>query len=279
MSLGPATALCHRDSAYGRPVYATRRDGEPVDRRRQREDRLTLASSAPVRRKTVPAICHGRNPGIGMVRRTQEGDLMTSKRAGSVYKRCGCREDTAGLRLGASCQRLGEEGHGSWFFSMDLPRHVGGVRRRLRRGGYATREDAGCALERLRLPGGRVLTVADWLEVWLTTRVRLRATTMRSYSAHVRRYLIPHLGMVLLAELDAGHLEKVFTALLTQEKLTVATLRRVHSTLRSALNAAVREKLGDVPVDQDRSPRYLYSILRGARSELVSVGELRELRE
>jgi len=31
--------------------------------------------------------------------------------------------------------------------------------------------------------------------------------------------------------------------------------------------------LGDVTVDQDRSRGYLYSILRSARSELVSVGE------
>jgi hypothetical protein len=133
---------------------------------------------------------------------------MVTKPSGSVYKRCGCRAGAAGLRLGASCPRLAEEGHGSWFFSFDLPRHVGGLRRRVRRGGYATQGDAERALQRMRLPGVRALTVADWLEIWLTTRVRLRATTMRSYSAHVRRYLIPHLGMVLLAEVDVGHLER-----------------------------------------------------------------------
>ena len=107
---------------------------------------------------------------------------MGRKPPGSVYKRCGCRKGRAGLRLGTSCPRLAEDDHGSWFFSLDLPRHVGGLRRRVRRGGYATRQEAECALRRLRLPGGRVLTVADWLEIWLTARVKLRSTTMRGYS-------------------------------------------------------------------------------------------------
>jgi hypothetical protein len=31
-----------------------------------------------------------------------------------------------------SCPRLGEAGHGSWYFSLDLPRHVDEGRRRLR---------------------------------------------------------------------------------------------------------------------------------------------------
>jgi hypothetical protein len=35
----------------------------------------------------------------------------------------------------------------------------------------------------------------------------------------------------------------------------------------------LHDMLRDVAVDQDRSQRYLYSILRSARSELVSVGE------
>jgi integrase len=161
-------------------------------------------------------------------------------------------EGEAGLRLGSSCPQLADEDHGSWFFSLDLPRHVGGLRRRVRRGGYASREDAGHALERMRLPGGRVLTVADWLGIWLTARVRLRATTLRTYSAHVHRYLAPHLQTVLLAELDVSHLERLFTALLAQEGLTVATVRRVHSTLRTALNAVVWERL--IP---DNPARYL----------------------
>lgn len=119
---------------------------------------------------------------------------MGMKRAGSVYARCGCRQGRAGARRGASCSRLGELGHGSWFFSLDLPRTAGGRRCRVRRGGYATRQAAGQALEQLQVPGGRVLTVADWLVTWLETRARLRENTRRGYAAHIHRYLIPQLA-------------------------------------------------------------------------------------
>jgi site-specific recombinase XerD len=93
---------------------------------------------------------------------------------------------------------------------------------------------------------------------WLETRARLRENTRRGYAAHIHRYLILHLGTVLLAELHIGHLEKVFTALL-KEGMTAATARRVHSTLRSALNTAVRERLL-----ADNPARYL-KLSRGRR--------------
>jgi integrase len=188
---------------------------------------------------------------------------MGRKRAGSVYPRCGCRQGRAGLRRGASCPQLGEEGHGSWFFSLDLPRALGGRRRRVRRGGYATRHAAEQALEQLQVPGGRVLTVAEWLMAWLDTRAWLRESTRRGYAAHIDRYLIPHLGMVLLAELHIGHLENLFTALLKNQGMSAASARRVHSTLRSALNAAVRERL--LP---DNPARYL-KLPRGRRPHAV----------
>jgi hypothetical protein len=102
---------------------------------------------------------------------------MSRKPSGSVFKRCGCRRGRAGLRLGASCPRLAEDDHGSWFFILELPRHVGGTRRRIRRGGYASREEAERALGRLRVTGGRVLTVADWLKSLAHEAWKLSACT------------------------------------------------------------------------------------------------------
>jgi hypothetical protein len=93
--------------------------------------------------------------------------------------------------------------------------------------------------------GGRVLTVANWLEIWLATRAHVRDKTLRGYTAHVKLHLVPHLGQVLLAELDVGHLDRAFTALLRQDGITVATTHRVLATL----NTAGREKLiADNPV-------------------------------
>jgi len=146
-----------------------------------------------------------------------------------------------------SCPRLGEAGHGSWYFSIDLPRRVDSGRRRLRRGGYLTCEAADEARERLSVParggpGEGVYTVGQWLEAWVETRARLRDSTRRIYKSHVRQHLRRVFDGVLLRELDAARVGQAF-ARLSAGGMSAATARRVFSTLRTALNAAVREGL------------------------------------
>jgi hypothetical protein len=58
---------------------------------------------------------------------------------GSVYPRCGCR-DEQGRQLGVGCPRLGDPGHGSWSFEVRVPGPR--VRQRVRRGGFATEQEA-----------------------------------------------------------------------------------------------------------------------------------------
>ena len=187
---------------------------------------------------------------------------MGGRGSGSVFTRCGCR-DKHGGRKGASCPRLGEAGHGSWYFGIDLPRRVDGGRRRLRRGGYLTCEAASAARDQLSVParggpGDDVYTVAQWLEAWAETRGSLRHNTRRVYKSHVRQHLRRVFDAVLLKELDVACVEHAFTRLLG-EGMTAATARRVFSTLRTALNAAVREGL--IP----RSPARYVKLPRGRR--------------
>lgn len=59
---------------------------------------------------------------------------------GSVFRRCGCRDESTGKPLGARCPGLRSLSHGSWYFSTDLPSAAG--RRRVRRGRFATRPEA-----------------------------------------------------------------------------------------------------------------------------------------
>ena len=154
---------------------------------------------------------------------------MGGRGSGSVFARCGCR-DKRGRRRGTSCPRLGETGHGSWYFSLDLPRHVDGGRRRLRRGGYLTCDAAAVARDKLIVsqlgdPGGRVLTVADWLETWVETRVRLRDSTRRIYRSHIRQHLRRLFDGVVLSELHVGHVEMAFRRLF-DDGMIPATARR-----------------------------------------------------
>jgi Phage integrase family len=79
---------------------------------------------------------------------------------GSVYRRCGCRDEATGRLLGARCPGLNSAEHGSWYFSADFPSAVG-ERRRVRRGGFATRAGAVAALETLASPAAAGLRRSD----------------------------------------------------------------------------------------------------------------------
>jgi integrase len=136
-----------------------------------------------------------------------------------------------------------------------------GRRERLRRGGYLTRREAVAARDTL-LGDGEAFTaegwtMQQWLRYWLTTRTRIRPTTLRSYEVHVERHLIPHLGRIRLSELTGRHITDTITTIgATTNRYgrtpTPSTLHRIRATLRSALNAAIREGLL-----RDNPPRYV----------------------
>jgi integrase len=160
--------------------------------------------------------------------------------------------------LGARCAGLRSPGHGSWYFSADLP-SAAGERRRVRRGGFATRAAAVAALEELAAPRSPEpgLTTGEWLNRWLASRVSLRASTSRSYAAHMRGYLVPYLGDIPLSALTASDVQAMFTSVIRDETVlgrpvSAATLHRIHATLRAALNGAVRAGL--IAVNPGRFP-------------------------
>jgi integrase len=173
--------------------------------------------------------------------------------SGSVYRRCGCVDRSTRRPLGYRCPLLGRRGHGSWYLTIDLPAAGEVGRERVRRGGYLTRRDAERALARFRTPsmdagGPRALTVGGWLEHWLATRTTPRASTVRGYASHVRLYLAPHLGRLLLTDLNTRHVQAMLAVLAQRtgrdgDPITAATVARIRATLRTALNAALRQGL------------------------------------
>jgi hypothetical protein len=87
---------------------------------------------------------------------------------GRVYRRCGCVDPVTGRQFGPQCPRLAAGRHGSWYLRLDLPAGPDGRRRRIRRGGYASRRAAAAALSAIRGPDGaepgRTITTGEWLE-------------------------------------------------------------------------------------------------------------------
>jgi integrase len=76
------------------------------------------------------------------------------------------------------------------------------------------------ARARLRMPADpeALVTTGERLDRWLEQRSGPRASTIRGYAAHVRLYLRPCLGHILLADLTAQHVHGMFTAIARQRE-------------------------------------------------------------
>jgi integrase len=124
---------------------------------------------------------------------------------------------------------------------------------RVRRGGYRSRTAAARALAAVRDPyggsGRAALTVGGWLREWVDSRHALAPSTLKSYRDHIRLYLEPGLGLILLTELNTHDLVVFYKTLARRTTtcgrtpLSAATMERLNMTLRAALNAARREGL------------------------------------
>jgi integrase len=181
------------------------------------------------------------------------GTVMSKEEAIGVFRRCGCTDLTTGRRLGGRCPRLSDPAHGSWYFSVQLPRETPGPTR-FRQGGFRTAKQATAARDQALASAvagtsPRRVTVEQWLCRWLESLPgRVRRSTAAGYGIHVHRYLIPYLGRHTLAGLRPTHVEAMFTAIAAQPTrsgtpIGAATLQRVRATLRRALNMAIREQL------------------------------------
>ena len=170
-----------------------------------------------------------------------------------VFKRCGCTDKRTGRQLAGHCPYLSDPGHGSWYYAVQVTT-VGGRKARYRRGGFPTAEAAVTARQAI-LDGpadeaaAGAWTVARWLRYWLSLAgPHLRPSTLHGYRDHIDRYLIPSLGRITLADLTGKRLQACFNLLARQRTrngtlIAASTVDRVRATLRSALNAAVREGL------------------------------------
>jgi integrase len=102
-------------------------------------------------------------------------------------------------------------------------------------------------LERSRETGhlagtAKGLTVAEWMETWLTTIAprRIRRSTLEStYAPKVRKRIIPGLGKHRLDRLTPEHLERFYTRL-EDDGLAPATVLQIHRILSRALKVAMQ---------------------------------------
>lgn len=85
-------------------------------------------------------------------------------------------------------------------------------------------------------------TVDDYLHGWLEGhRHTIRASTAESYKGHVERHISPLLGGILVARLQAADVRRLISDRLSAG-LSPATVGRIVTTLRIALNEAVHDQ-------------------------------------
>ena len=116
-------------------------------------------------------------------------------------------------------------------------------------------------LEQMRRDYGRTTspatgTVGQYLTDWLRShQLGLRKSTATNYAANVRLHILPLLGGIPLDRLQAADVRRLIDELDRSGK-SPGTIHKIITTLRVALNAAVRERaIPDNPASHARLPR------------------------
>lgn len=85
------------------------------------------------------------------------------------------------------------------------------------------------------------LTVAQWLDLWFDlNKGKWKPATIIQREGFIKLYLKPYLGSYKLQKLDKAIYQKVFINAL-ENKLKPYSIRSLHKTFRTAINAAVAE--------------------------------------
>ena len=158
----------------------------------------------------------------------------------------------------------------TWSFVIYLGRDADGKKKYKWVGGHDTKREAEDALvealERLRTgmwtDPGRT-TVGDFLEQWLQAmEPTVRDNTLRSYREMIEYWVIPRVGTLKLAHLNAAHLRTLQAELLASGRvdgkggLSAQSVLKCHRTLKHAFKDAVRwGLLPRNPVDLIDAPR------------------------
>lgn len=110
-------------------------------------------------------------------------------------------------------------GNWAWYFTVK----EGGERKQFSKGGYRLKKDAEAGLRAAigEWDGGRLTThkradmaVGDFLtSEWLPALIHLKPSTRQGYADLVRAYVVPHIGSVLLSELTARHIARLYVTL------------------------------------------------------------------
>jgi integrase len=157
-----------------------------------------------------------------------------------------------------------KDASGRWAWVVDYGSGKGNKRRQKRERGFATKREAQAALTKhlADVADGTyiepsAMTLAEYVDAeWLPiAAMRLRPSTLHSYSRNLRIHVLPKLGGVRLQELTGGQLTRLYLGLLADgladnskrrdglTGLSVRTVCYIHTIVHSVLKSAVNDDL------------------------------------
>ncbi len=209
--------------------------------------------------------------------------------SGNVFKRC----TRCGARVKArKCSKCGGTAF-NWVFRAYVGKKEDGRWIEQFRSGFPTRREAEraqhelhAALQKGTYVEASKMTLVEFIrDEWLpaTAPPRVKFETWSDRRRNLETHVIPQIGGVLLQELNAAHLNRLYAELLRAGRvdeaggLSPTTVRRIHSMLRKALNDAVRwgyAQRNPVPL-ADAPPE---KVIQAARRRSMRTWSERELR-
>ncbi len=207
---------------------------------------------------------------------------------GSVYRRCTACSRRADL---ADHDDTCEGGQTTWFYRVDVGADYDEQRQQLARGGFPTRREAERSLrEVLNRVDTATYVVPSQLRIgefltdeWLHTQEppKVSPNRYRNIRNAVERHLHPGLAPIGLQDLNAGHLDRLYSTLLrgrslpgdtddVRKPLAPSTVLQIHGVIRKALRDALKWGLVEQNVATMAEPPSNAAV-RAARRETVRI--------
>lgn len=188
-----------------------------------------------------------------------------------LSRRCGCRDEN-GKQYGAKCPKLKNSRHGTWGYRLSAGFHPEtGKRRYVTEFTFDSQESAKTAkLEaEKKLHAGTYKfekqLLVDYLKTWFDRAVKngeLKPSTANMYGRYIVGDIVPALGSLQVTAMRKYHVANFIDDLIESGR-GATTIRRIHATLRSALNDALERDLIDYnPAARVKLPRVEKTKLR-----------------
>ena len=126
-----------------------------------------------------------------------------------------------------------------------------GKRKQVWKGGYKTKEEAEADLKKYQAMAalGKIKpsssdTLEKYLNKWFESHKKtLEPSTINGYNTNIQNHIIPALGKIKLKDLKPSKVQQFYTMLMDEKELSSTTVLYVHNVLKTALKAAVDDKL------------------------------------